>query len=155
MAGTRDKRTGRFVEQDALVRFSSRVLVLPDGCWLWQGHIMENGYGLFWANGRTVLAHRWAYLRLVGPLEASKQLDHFACDRRACVNPAHLRPVSARENTLRGNTLAARNLVKTHCPAGHAYSPQDVQRDGSRRCHVCHREREAARRQQRVQSGRR
>jgi hypothetical protein len=42
-----------------------------------------------------VVAHRYAYELMVGPIEA--RLDH-RCLNRLCVNPEHLRPATAKQN---------------------------------------------------------
>lgn len=61
----------------------------PDACWLWTGHIGENGYGIFGVNGRQHKAHRVSYLIEHGRIENDRFVLH-RCDVRACVNPAHL-----------------------------------------------------------------
>ncbi|MGO2813381.1 MAG: HNH endonuclease signature motif containing protein [Brevibacterium aurantiacum] len=66
-------------------------------CWLWTGAINHRGYGRFRWDGDARLAHRVAYLTLVGPLDAGMQVDHICYERR-CVNPAHLHAVSQSQN---------------------------------------------------------
>ena len=70
------------------------------GCWLWLGATTDNGYGSFWADGRSHRAHRFAYAQFVGPIPSGLTLDHL-CRNRICVNPKHLEPVTDRENILR------------------------------------------------------
>jgi hypothetical protein len=119
-------------------RFWSKVAKVGEGCWLWNGAIVSSGYGCFWSAGRAVGAHRWSYQRIVGPIPSGLHLDHL-CRVRNCVNPAHLEPVTQAENTLRGVGLAAANASKTHCPAGHEYTPENTYREGRRRrCKTCH-----------------
>lgn len=101
----------------------------------------KNGYGVF-NLGReqgTVLAHRWAYTFLVGPIPDRLQLDH-RCRNRVCVNPDHLEPVIQRKNLLRGNGLSAQNARKKHCPScGGPYSVQYVHgKPYARYCRPCH-----------------
>lgn len=92
-------------------------------CWEWTAATMkQNGYGVF-NRGRsdgTVLAHRFSYELLVGPIPDGLQLDHL-CRNRICVNPDHLEPVTQRENLLRGTTLPGQNARKDRCPQGHPY----------------------------------
>lgn len=112
-----------------------------DGCWQWAGPTMRQGYGYISRNGRIVYAHRHAYELLVGPIPDGLVIDHL-CRNTSCVNPAHLEPVTQRENVLRGNAPAAKNAVKTHCPRGHEYTPENTitrDRDGriSRQCREC------------------
>lgn len=117
-----------------------------DTCWLWiGGH--DGRYGHFWDGDHRVMAHRWSYTALVGPVPDGLELDHL-CRVTMCVNPAHLEPVTHRENMHRGDTLAALNAVKTHCPAGHPYDGANIQMmKGRRRCGACHRLRERVRRE--------
>ncbi len=109
----------------------------PDGCWLWTGTTNGVGYGQLWVEGRRVYAHRFSYELLVGLIPAGLQLDHL-CRVRHCVRPDHLEPVTRRENILRGEAPSARCAAKTHCPAGHEYSPENtyVYR-GARQCRAC------------------
>ncbi len=115
-------------------------------CWFWTGGKTGCGYGVFSVNRRAVLAHRFAYEMLVGPIEAP-QLDHL-CRNPSCVNPAHLEPASARTNTLRGVGPSAINAQKTHCVNGHAFTPENTwvyrggkaHRHGARHCRECMRE---------------
>lgn len=69
-------------------RFFSRVEI-TEGCWLWLGRRNDKGYGLFDANGRHFLAHRFSWQLHHGTSAGEKQLCHH-CDTPNCVNPAHL-----------------------------------------------------------------
>lgn len=82
--------------------FFSKVRVQPDGCWIWTAYVNRTGYGVFGTGkGKTpMLAHRWAWRRLVGPLTEQDTLDHL-CRVTRCVNPRHLEPVTSAENTRR------------------------------------------------------
>lgn len=110
----------------------------PGPCHLWDGAQNEKGYGTFWAHGRTVKAHRYAYEQANGSIPAGLEVDH-RCRRRACVAPGHLDAVTHRTNILRSaNHVAARAAV-THCPAGHAYDQANTIRakNGTRKCRKC------------------
>lgn len=139
----RERGRGRIPKLDrpaAIERFRNSYKVDPEtGCHIWQGSLNRGGYGLFWADGKTVSAHRWIYKKVVGPVDDTLHLDHFKCDRPACVNPLHVRPATARENVLRGATIQAANLAKTRCPHGHRYDEINTvyRKDGSRRCRAC------------------
>ena len=113
-------------------------------CWLWTGSIQRGGYGMFLERpGKSVVAHRFAYRLLVGPVPEGLQLDHL-CRVRNCVRPDHLEPVTARENTMRGLGFASANARKTHCKRGHEFTPENTRilTSGSRLCRACRRLRE-------------
>lgn len=93
-----------------LERFRHYYEVDPGtGCWLWTGGIQKrNGYAKFQVAGRIVLAHRWIYEQMVGPIPAGQELDHVfenGCRYRHCVNyESHLEPVTHLENVRRGES---------------------------------------------------
>lgn len=103
--------------------FWSKVQIAESGCWLWTGYIHPRKYGYFFDSvlRRHKLAHRVAYVALVGPIDPGKELDHL-CRTPACVNPAHLEQVTHRVNVLRGYE----HRVKTHCPSGHPYAGDNL-----------------------------
>lgn len=108
-------------------------------CWEYRGAIKDNGYGNFCPHrSRTMLAHRFAWETLVGPIPEGMTLDHMCLNRR-CVNPDHLRVMSARENTLAGHSEAALNARKTRCANGHELAGKNlrIRADGSRACRLC------------------
>jgi hypothetical protein len=126
----------------------------PEDCWEWRARLDRDGYGYHWRGqrGLTVMAHRIAYVEMIGAIPGGLELDHL-CRNRKCVNPEHLEPVTTRVNQLRGETHAARNSAKTHCPHGHPYSGEnlEIRAGGRRACRTCRREQkrrwDAARRQ--------
>ena len=74
-----------------------------DHCWEWTGSLVTSGYGNFRSRGRTWVAHRYAYVRMVGEIPPGMGLDHI-CFNRRCVNPDHLRLATQKQNmeNLRG-----------------------------------------------------
>lgn len=111
-------------------RFDSKVVEDGD-CLLWSASQNHQGYGKFWWQGKTITAHRFAYIQLVGPVPDGLQLDH-TCHQRRCVNPEHLHCVTPKENIANGLHHAAQ---RTHCPRGHPYSHRNV--NGDRCCRAC------------------
>lgn len=106
-------------------------------CWEWTA-AKTNGYGRFGVDGKVVLAHRWAWEHLIGPIPRGLELDHL-CRNPPCVNPDHMQPVTHTENVQRGaggwNTGS-----QTQCPQGHPYSGDNLMVSGGHRyCRTCHR----------------
>lgn len=66
-------------------------------CWLWTGAITDQGYGNFWAAGKNVYAHRFAW-ELVRGETPQGHLDHQTTCPKNCVNPDHLRVTSHKQN---------------------------------------------------------
>ncbi len=110
-----------------------------DYCWLWKASLNRDGYGHVRVDGKTWLAHRYAYALANGAIPSGLTLDHL-CRVRHCVRPDHLEPVTHAENCLRGVGAPAQNARKTHCPLGHALSgPNLAQRIKARVCRTCER----------------
>lgn len=104
-------------------------------CWEWTGSTNKDGYGIFFLGAAKVLAHRWVYELLAGPIPK--------CRNRGCVRPSHLEPVTDRENILRGIGPSAVNAAKVRCPKGHEYAVRTTATESRswRFCRACHRER--------------
>ena len=118
-------------------RFWSSVDELPNGCWRWLGSTDRGGYGSFQVAGETFMAHRAAWFLTFGRWP-TQTLDHL-CRARNCVNPDHLENVSMRENSLRSDGPTAINARKTHCRAGHEFTPENTYDNGqgNRKCREC------------------
>ena len=69
----------------------------PTDCWEWRGTRNNKGYGKFWLNGRTDLAHRVSYRIHNGEIPAGLMVRH-TCDNPPCVNPAHLLVGTRKDN---------------------------------------------------------
>lgn len=118
-------------------RIRTRIDASGD-CWLWTGHIKDNGYGSLTIFGRTQYAHRLVYELLVGSIPTGAELDHL-CRVRNCVRIDHLEPVSKAENCYRGDSIPGRRHRQTHCQHGHEFTPENtaISRRGHRRCRTC------------------
>lgn len=100
-------------------------------CIIWGGTLRSS-------DGRPVYSrqyvYRWALaLRLNRPLKRGHVVDH-RCGNPSCVNPDHLQELTqsehlmleiARGNVARGD-LNVGQKDKTHCPAGHEYTPANT-----------------------------
>lgn len=149
-------------------RFWCKVIPAgPADCWSWVGSRRKAGYGTFLVprDGRRVrgvVAHRWAYESLVGPIPPGFHLDHL-CRNTVCVNPAHLEAVSRAENQRRrldpppfrliraavpmpaptrepaGRIRRPVTAFRTHCKRGHEYAITGWARTGpnTRTCAAC------------------
>lgn len=134
---------------------AKRVRVTKTGCWEFLGATNSKGYGTAAHQGRVRLTHRIAYELAHGNIPAGLVVDHL-CHNKRCCNPAHLEAITVTENNRRAwrdglqtvSPLAKRNAAKTHCPAGHEYTGDNlrVTARGYRVCRACHRARAAKRR---------
>ena len=67
-------------------------------CLVWTGYVGPKGYGTLRVDGRPMLAHRYAWTRVYGPIAEGVLLDHSVCFNRACVNVDHLREADYSQN---------------------------------------------------------
>lgn len=124
----------------AEVRLRTNLKADPiSGCHVWTASVDGGGYGRLMHNGRRVLAHRFAYELVRGPIPGGLVIDHL-CRNRRCCNPDHLEVVTFAENVLRGEGAPAKNARRTHCVNGHALSGANLRVDkrGGRVCRTCH-----------------
>ena len=114
-----------------------RLVVREDGCIVWSGSKIWNGYGQSVLYGVNALVHRSVYEHFRGKIPDGLVLDHL-CRNRACANPYHLEAVTASVNSRRGEN---HNKGKTHCKRGHPLSGGNlyITPDGRRLCRECRR----------------
>jgi len=122
-------------------------------CVIWHKAIRKkDGYGAVTVNGKSLLAHRYAWFLEYGyyPSYPEQVLDHL-CRNRACVNVEHLEITTIGENVLRGDTITAREKAQTHCKRGHNLTEAYVvPRTGKRQCMKCQKITTEARKAQKV-----
>lgn len=120
-------------------------------CIEWDGNIMISGYGRICRNGKQYLAHRYVWEEENGPIPEGMNVCHH-CDNPPCINIDHLFLGTHNDNVQdRLLKKGHHNTHKTHCPAGHELSgdnlfPSDVLAGRGRRCKRCHVNRNRARR---------
>ena len=110
-------------------------MVDGEACWPWKGAKDSHGYGSFrWSRKpiRQTMAHRIAFILVVGTVPAGMELDHL-CRNRSCCNPGHLEPVTKAENLRRRPSVN-----KSHCKHGHELTAANTRiRRGRRECRLC------------------
>ena len=74
--------------QKAIDRFNSKVNK-TENCHIWTAARQKQGYGMFSYDGKSLPAHRFAYLLHKGDI-AENMVVHQTCENNACVNPEHL-----------------------------------------------------------------
>ena len=87
--------TKRLPPSELKIGYWLHVIKLPDagagklgGCWLWQKP-QPSGYGSCSFRGRTMSAHRAAWIQAHGEIPNGIMVLH-KCDVRNCVRPSHL-----------------------------------------------------------------
>ena len=108
-----------------------------DTCWVWIGPKSDNGDCQICIEGEVVSVNRLSWELFRGNIPVlTKVLNK--CGTPNCVNPYHLRLETRIDATeLRYNT------VKTHCPHGHEYTPENIwvrPNDGGKYCRQCRKE---------------
>src|SRR6202012_5053196 len=103
------------VEQSS-ERFWSKVLK-TDSCWMWTGAQNTQGYGHFVADGRHLLAHRYAF-----GMHKGRPVTHHVlhkCNTPLCVNPEHLyegtHADNSRDRSAAGHTRVCYRDAKPLC----------------------------------------
>lgn len=155
--------------QDWEPRYWARV-AKSDGCWLWTGGKTSRGYGVITIRYKALYVHRLA-MELDGRPLAPGMLACHHCDTPLCVRPDHLfagtiadnsadMVAKGRQNRERKSAETRAKMseagkrrfrehpethyeaVRTHCDAGHEYTPENTALySGKRHCRTCYRAR--------------
>ena len=107
-------------------------------CWVTHRKPKPSGYVIMRVGGTFTMQHRAYYEKFRGAIPEGMQIDHL-CENKACCILEHLECVTQRENTMYSDTPARRNAAKTHCPAGHEYTGDNLRitKAGKRQCREC------------------
>jgi hypothetical protein len=71
---------------------------IENGCWLWTGVHIKDGYGTLSVKGQRVLSHRFSLsLHLKRPITPGLEVRH-TCHNPSCFNPDHLEEGTHAEN---------------------------------------------------------
>lgn len=129
--------------------FANRRIHEETGCWLWTAGQNGEGYGSIWIDGKAEKVHRISYREFIG--EPKNLVCHkIACPFRHCFNPEHLYDGTIQDNVRDRDILAHQanhNRGKTHCKAGHEFTPENtlIRSSGARNCKACQKERDRIR----------
>ena len=74
-----------------------------NGCWTWNASRTQQGYGMFSYQGKSIPAHRVAYIHYKGEIP-NKHIVHQTCQNNGCVNPEHLITCTKSESRLKYNS---------------------------------------------------
>jgi hypothetical protein len=137
------------------IRFAALCERAEDGCLHFVGKL-DSGYGRFsLSHSQAVLAHRYAWEQVNGPIPDGLTVDHIchdpalcaggkSCTHRRCVDVTHMILATRGDNARRRVHPTNGNDRKTHCKHGHPFSPENTGRNstsGSRYCRTCMNER--------------
>jgi len=87
------------IKQKDQDRFFSKVdSTAKDDCHPWQACTTQDGYGLFYLNGKLECAHRVAYTIGKGPIKEDMVIRHGKDCPTNCVNPNHLKEGTHADN---------------------------------------------------------
>ena len=103
--------------------FEARTQPEPNsGCLLWMGGLDHAGYGKLKVNGKSMKAHRFAWIKANGEIPKGKGYHGTCvlhrCDNPLCCNPSHLFLGTMSDNNLdrtkKGRTVSGVKHHNTH-----------------------------------------
>jgi hypothetical protein len=92
-------------------------------CQLWQGPVLDTGYGRVQMRPRWKTAHVVAWEKVNGPVPRGYQVHH-ACGTKLCVNVAHLILVTVAQHAM------LHNPKRTTCKRGHLLTDENRKANG-------------------------
>lgn len=109
-----------------------------DTCWVWKSRFggRPRKYAEYRVNGKRVMAHRYSWERVNGPIPTDMILHH-KCKNKLCVNPDHLELTTYEDHVDAPGVI---NKNKTHCKRGHEFTKENILWNGKfgrRRCKTC------------------
>ena len=121
----------RYREKQAMRRFIGFYAWGKNGCILWTGSTLKDGYGSFTdEHGKTVPAHRWAYAKARMCKLRPHEVVRHTCDQPLCVSVEHLVLGTQAEN-IADKVAKGRQArgAKSRRPADTSVVDEDVVRD--------------------------
>jgi hypothetical protein len=121
-------------------------------CWLWNGTVNKDGYGIIAKNvdkqRYSLFVHRVSWYYVKGPIADGLVIDHlchnpktcingYKCEHRRCYNPYHLEAVTREENNIRGASVNSQTGL---CKNGiHKWVEENIriQKNGKNMCLPC------------------
>ena len=76
------------IDVKAIKRFEKKIIKTKD-CHCWTASKTKQRNAMFSYEGKSIPAHRFAYMAYVGDIEDTK-IVHQSCNNTYCVNPEHL-----------------------------------------------------------------
>lgn len=76
------------MKEKDIKRFEKKI-IKTETCHFWTAGKTRQGYGMFSFNGKSIPAHRFAYIAYKGEILNDK-IVHQTCNNTYCVNPNHL-----------------------------------------------------------------
>lgn len=77
------------VKKTTVERITEKIKVHENGCWIWTGAKLPEGYGIIYVDGRHINVTR-VIMQIACDIEIGNDLVLHKCDNPPCVNPSHL-----------------------------------------------------------------
>jgi hypothetical protein len=109
-------------EHQQLEDFFADIRVDQNGCYLWEGSVSPNGYGVVNIGGRTQSAHRFSWEQEHEEIEEGLNILH-SCDVKRCLNPEHMSLGSQQQNM---DDKVARGRINQNPRPSRKVEPEEV-----------------------------